>query len=383
MTTRTDTTRRFLVRRDDFRATRIRERPAPDAIDDAPQAGLDAGSARLSVDHFALTANNVTYAAYGDAMSYWDFFPTGEDGWGCIPVWGFGTVFASRCDGVAVGERFYGYFPMASDVVVVPSRVRAGGFVDAAAHRQPLHRLYNQYVRNSDDPMYDARREPLQMLYRPLFITSFAIDDWLLDGHLDGARAVLISSASSKTAYGLAWQLSRRRPDGPEVIGLTSARNRAFVEGLRCYDRVVTYDAYDAIDASLPVAYVDFAGDRALRAALHRHFDERMRVSLAVGASHVDASTPDEADRRLPGAKTTSFFAPAQIAKRSEEWGAAGFQQRFAAAWDAFVARVDAPDRPWIRVVDTRGAAAVESVYRALLDGRAAPDEGHIVSLAG
>jgi hypothetical protein len=66
-----------------------------------------------------LTSNNITYAAFGDAMSYWQFWPgTGDDpdgtAWGCIPVWGFGTVVQSLHPGVAVGERLYGYWPMAS-----------------------------------------------------------------------------------------------------------------------------------------------------------------------------------------------------------------------------------------------------------------------------
>ena len=361
-----------LVAHDDLHRLRLR------TLESRP---LAEGEVRLAVDAFALTANNITYASFGDAMSYWRFFPTDESGWGCIPVWGFGTVVESRCDDLAVGDRYYGYYPMATEVIVLPSRVRKTGFVDAAAHREPLHRLYNQYTANAGDPLYEVSREALQLLYRPLFITSFVIDDWLLDEHLDGARAVLISSASSKTAYGLAWQLSRRRPDGPEVIGLTSARNEAFVRALGCHDRVVRYDALASMDPTVPVAYVDFAGDRALRARVHRHFGDALRVSLAVGASHVDASTPGDADRDLPGAKTTFFFAPAQIRKRSEEWGADGFQQRFADAWQAFIARVGDANRPWLRVVEGDGPDAVESVYRALLEGRAAPDEGHVVSL--
>ena len=38
---------------------------------------------------------------------------------------------------------------------------------------------------------------------------------------------------------------------------------------------------------------------------------------------------------------------------------------------------------PWLRVVEGAGPQAVEAVYRALLDGTAAPQDGHIVSLAG
>ena len=347
----------FLVRRDDLRATRVRTGPAPD---------LDDGDVLMTVDRFALTANNVTYAAFGDAMSYWDFFPSNEEGWGRIPVWGFGTVVASRADGVAVGDRFYGYFPMATHLRVRPAKVRDGGFVDASTHREKLHPLYNQYVRNAADPLYDAGREEAQMLLRPLFITSFVIDDFLADHDWFGARAVLLSSASSKTAYGTAWQLSLRRPDGPEVIALTSKGNVAFVEGLGCYDRVVTYDAVASLPADLPVAYVDFAGDRELRSRLHHHFGDAMKQSLAVGSSHWDAERPADDGDALPGAKPTFFFAPAQIRKRSAEWGADGFQQRFAAAWHAFVARLADPARPWMTIVEQHGPDAVEQAYPRL-----------------
>jgi len=76
------------------------------------------GEVVLRIDNFAFTANNVTYAMFGDAMHYWDFFPTADAGWGVIPVWGFATVQESAVDGIAAGERFYGYFPMATCVIV-------------------------------------------------------------------------------------------------------------------------------------------------------------------------------------------------------------------------------------------------------------------------
>ncbi len=365
----------FLVRRDDLHVMRNRSMPLDAALAD--------GAVLMQVDGFAMTANNVTYAAFGDAMSYWDFFPSNEDGWGRIPVWGFATVLASTCEGIAIGERFYGYFPMSTHVVMQPQRVKNSGFVDGSLHREKLHPLYNQYTRNSADPLYDAKREDVQMLLRPLFITSFVIDDFLADNDFFGARAVMLSSASSKTAYGLAWQLSLRRPDGPEVIALTSPGNVRFVEGLGCYDRVVTYDAITSLSSELPVVYVDFAGDRVLRAKLHRHFRDAMRYSCAVGSSHWDAerASGDDAGEPLPGAKPTFFFAPAQIKKRSAEWGAEGFQRRFADAWHAFTARVVDPAKPWMNVTHGEGAAAVEQVYRDLLEGRAKPDDGRIVSM--
>ena len=38
---------------------------------------LTAGQIRLRVDRFALTSNNLSYAAAGDTMGYWAFFPSG------------------------------------------------------------------------------------------------------------------------------------------------------------------------------------------------------------------------------------------------------------------------------------------------------------------
>ena len=96
------------VRRDAL--TEVRQAPTHDAP-------LGPGGARLRVDRFGLTTNNVTYAVFGDTMRYWDFFPVGT-GWGCIPVWGFAEVVDSTADACVVGERVYGYLPMASDLVV-------------------------------------------------------------------------------------------------------------------------------------------------------------------------------------------------------------------------------------------------------------------------
>lgn len=361
----------FLVDRNDLASTRVR-------ADDA--GPLERGRVLIRVDRFALTANNVTYAAFGDAMSYWSFFPSGEDRWGCIPVWGFGTVVASGCEDVEPGQRFYGYYPMASHVVVQPTRVKPRGFVDGVAHREPLPALYNQYVATTADPLYDASREGATALLRPLFITSFALDDHLADHGFFGAEAVIVSSASSKTAYGFAWQLASRAPDRPEIVGLTSAGNADFVASLGLHDRVIAYDAIEMLDPATPVTYVDFAGDHALRAALHAQYGDAMRASIVVGASHVESLRGSREAMPLPGAKPTFFFAPAQIAKRIDEWGAAGFEARFADAWHRFTDRVVDPARPWMRVVEEHGADAVERAYRDLLSGRAAPDEGRVLS---
>ena len=51
-----------------------------------------------SLGELAMTKMTVTYAVFGTAMRYWDFFPTGDPDWGCVPVWGFAEVVASTAE---------------------------------------------------------------------------------------------------------------------------------------------------------------------------------------------------------------------------------------------------------------------------------------------
>src|SRR5436190_14089171 len=225
----------FLVKRDDLRECRIAESEAPE---------LEPGHALLRVDTFGLTANNVTYAVMGEAMSYWDFFPA-EDGWGRVPMWGFAEVEQSEAEGVEPGARLYGYVPPSSHLIVMPADADEHGFVDAAPHRAALPSTYQRYLLTDADPFHRADTEEMQMLLRPLFFTSFLIDDQLADDGLVARGPIVISSASSKTAIAAAFMLSQR--DGVDLVALTSPRSAEFVEGLEIYDRTVTYDAIDSL----------------------------------------------------------------------------------------------------------------------------------------
>jgi hypothetical protein len=352
----------FLVRKDALHETRV-------APVDTPQLG--AGQVLAAVDRFAFTANNVTYAVFGEMMQYWHFWPAPE-GWGRIPVWGFADVVRSAHPGVPVGERLFGYWPMSTHAVLEPTAVTAGGFADATAHRQHLHALYNSYTRVAGDPGYDPAHEDQQMLLRVLFLTSFLIDDFLADNDFFGARAVVIGSASSKTGLALAHCLHANRRGRVEVVGLTSPRNRGFVEGLGCYDRVVAYDEVASLPKT-PSVFVDMAGDAGVVRAVHEHFGDALKYSCVVGATHWDNVSMGQA---LPGPSPTLFFAPDQVAKRTKDWGADGLQQKMGAAWTAFLP----PSSRWIRVVRSAGPEAVARVYQEVLAGRATPDEGHVLS---
>jgi len=355
------------VRQDQLATTRLATREAAPL---APQ------QVRVRIDAFALTSNNITYAAFGHAMNYWQFFPTGEEGWGIVPVWGFGTVVQSLHPGVAVGERLYGYWPMASEAVLQPDRITAAGFSDAAPHRSALHALYNQYLRTNADPFYAPGGEDVLALLRPLFMTSWLIDDFMADNAFFGARTLLLSSASSKTAYGTAFCLAQR--EGIEVVGLTSAANRAFCESLGCYTRVLAYDELERVPADAACVYIDFAGNAAFRRRVHERFAQ-LKYSCSIGGTHVDQLG---GAKDLPGPRPTLFFAPAQARKRQGDWGPKELGVRLAQAWREFSTRVTAPGAPWMKVEHHRGAAPVQAAYAQVLAGRGDPRTGHMLSLA-
>ena len=353
---------------------------------DAPAArALADGEARLAVDTIALTANNITYAAFGEAMKYWQFFPSSDPSLGCLPVWGFANVIESQVDGLAIGRRIWGYYPAGTHLVVKPKKVSAAGFVDGAEHRQALALVYNQYVFCDADPGWKPEHEGLQAVLRPLFITSFLIDDFLADNDFFGAEQLLLSSASSKTALGTAYCLSLRRgtPGAPKIIGLTSPGNAGFVRSLGCYDDVRLYGEVASLPAQVPSVYVDFAGNADLRRTVHTHFAETLTFSSAIGGTHWEHLAHQGGGSDLPGPRPTLFFAPTQVKKRRapppEGWGGAELQRRLAAAWIDFINQVS--QHGWVQIVQRPGPEQVLQTYRDMLAGSADPAQGLMLSL--
>ncbi|OYU69207.1 MAG: hypothetical protein CFE28_03840 [Alphaproteobacteria bacterium PA2] len=343
-----------LITRSDLRKIEIRSQAQPGAAD------LADGEVLLSVDSFSLTANNITYGAMGDSFGYWKFFPA-PDGLGRIPVWGFATVLASRSPDAEVGQRIFGYLPMSSHVVMRLVKTRTG-LVDSATHRAELPPTYNAYNLAPVDPLDDHRA-----LLRPLLMTSFLLDDFLSEDA--GLTALVLSSASSKTAMGLAW-FARQR--GMKVVGLTSAANRAALSDCGLYDQVVTYEDVDGLSLEGPVAYVDFAGNSALVGRVHGTLGDALTRSLIVGATHWEAP---RLGAGLTGPTPVLFFAPDQIRKRSAEWGPEVVQQKFETGLTGFVS-----GNPWLRLIHHAGPAGLVEAYGAVVEGRTAPQDGHIIT---
>ena len=326
---------------------------------------LAEGTARFAVERFALTANNVTYAAHGVDMRYWDFYPAPED-WGIVPVWGFARCSESLADGIAEGDRFYGYWPFADGAVLTPVKATPRGFVDGATHRVGLPPVYNGYARVTA-AMGD---EAAYALFRPLYLTSFLLDASLARA----AETLVISSASAKTALGLA-QSAKARGD-VRVVGLTAPRNRTFVAATGYYDHVAPYDDAAALNIGGSVAYADFAGDGALRAAIHTRFGDRLTRSLVIGDTHWEANGQTA---RLPGPRPEFFFAPTVLGEQIAALGQAGFDAAVEAGWTAFVAST----APWLRIAAIAGLDAAAAAWTRLAGGGIDPAVGLIVHPGG
>lgn len=356
----------FIVKKGELSETRFDEGPS------AASRSLEPGEVLLGVDCYAMTANNITYAVFGEMMNYWDFFPAPE-GWGRVPVWGFAEIVASAHPELSVGERLYGYLPMSTHLLVKADNVSAAGFVDVSAHRAERSIFYNQYSRVAADPTYDANREAEQMLVRPLFTTAFLIDQFLAASDFFGAEAVIVTSASSKTSFALAQQLAAREGHPVDVIGLTSPGNVEFVESLGCYDAVVVYDDIATLAPTRPTAMVDMAGNASVTCAVHAHLGDHLKHSLRVGGTHWTAVVGDEP---TAGPTPEFFFAPDHVGQRISEWGPQGFQDRVGKAWAAFLPSLG----EWIQVERSAGKEATQSVYLQTLAGKARPDRGYILS---
>lgn len=323
----------------------------------------------LAIEGFALTANNVSYAVLGERMGYWRFFPA-PPGHGCVPVWGHATVLASAHPDISVGERLYGFLPMASHALLVADRVRPDSLVDASPHRAGLPAVYQHYRRLPPGPA-DREAAALEAVLRPLYSTA-----WLLAelAAADPDAALILTSASSKTALATA-ALLRRRGSASRLIGLSS---RARVDGVRAtglYDAVLGYEEVDTVAAVCEGAAVlyDFAGEAQVRARLHAGLAERLRASWMIGLTHHEATATPKA---LPGPTPRIYFAPSHWQALAAELGARTLEARMAADWPILLDQA----RSWFRIRHGQGTASLIEVWGALVGGRLPADEAWVMT---
>jgi|CXWL01.1.fsa_nt_gi hypothetical protein len=352
----------FHISKTDLRDTRM--------ADVAPGALAD-GAARLRLDLFALTANNITYAAMGSGpLGYWDFFPAPE-GFGCPPVWGFATVVQSNAANVEPGARYYGYLPLSETLDVAPVKASARAFVDGAPHRAAKAPVYNQYINVAADPAYDSAFEPEQCLFRPLYATGWWAADCV---HQDRPRVVVMSSASSKTALATAHQL--RKLGDAQLVALTSARNADYVRATGLYHQTITYDDMSALNADGAATYLDFLGRDETIAAAHRALGANLKRSIQIGATDW-ADKPDGGFSprvALEGPKPEFFFVPTYAQGRMSA------QPELAAAMVGDLRAFYAASRALVSARHLVGADAIAQSWASLAAGDTPPREGLVLS---
>ncbi len=298
----------------------------------------------LEIDSFGFSANNITYAALGFKMGYWGFFPTENaahrdesTGFGIVPVWGFATVKASRHSDISEGEKVFGYLPMASHWVIKAGKVAPHGFSDVHEKRKSISPVYDQYLRCAADPGYNKNREAWQLNFRPLYMTSFVLDDYVAEKA--NSETLLLSSASSKTALGTAQLLKDQKASREacyKVVGLTSKANVDAVIALDCYDEVYSYDDLSAIGNETRYWLLDFAANGTLINNLAKQLGDRLSEVTLIGAT--DWKAQEKTNPKLLNAEI--FFAPARVKLRQNEWGHEAFLAKYANAWKHFAEKV-------------------------------------------
>lgn len=361
----------FQVLRNHFSRHRLITSPA---TEDMPSPG--AGEIVVRIERFSFTANNITYAAAGDQLGYWQFFPPSEDPddtWGIIPVWGFAEVVASNVDEVPVGDRLFGYFPTASYLTITPAGITDQRLLDGAPHRAKLPIAYNSYTRVSSEPGYDRANDDERMLLWPLYITSYCLWDQLQDNDWYGASQMVVLSASSKTSIGLAYAL-RGDDSAPPVSALTSEHNLELVRELGLYDQCLSYPALTEIDATKATVVVDMSGSGEILGQLHQHLGDNMVHCINVGLTHWSETQPGAGVNRD---RSEFFFAPSHIQKRIKDWG----PDEFARKTSAFIQNTATQSRQWLTLRKVSGLHNLEKVYPQVCEGRVPADEGLIIEL--
>ena len=212
---------------------------------------------------------------------------------------------------------------------------------------------------------------------RGLFLTSFLADEYLADARYFGASTVIIVSASSKTAMGLAQRLSTRKHNtGIRVLGLTSDSNTSFVRSTGFYDEVISYDNVGSLSSIQSVIVVDMAGNWRLIDDIHNLLEDQIKYSMSIGFSHHEGGAAPK-KRIIKGPEPKLFFAPGEVVRRAKEWGPAEYQKRAQSALDTFVKG----SCSWMTVKHFNGPEAVQSQWALVYGGKASPSLGIIASM--
>ena len=235
------------------------------------------------------------------------------------------------------------------------------------------------------------------MLYRPLFWTSFWCEDWIhASQYRGGASRILISSASAKTAFCLAYLIRKRGATlgngGPtrQVVGLTSRKNVEFTKRLGLYDYVLEYDAFEKADVMRESLqkwiYFDVAGNKDLNSKVLNHFVHAklgLVGAVALGLTNLSPSSKSDLAEKWTGNDSSQktlelFFMPEWLARRKKELSIGQITRLQKEAWTGLMEDC----RGWgITTRRVYGADNVKKAYEEVVRGGFPPNEGFIWSM--
>eukprot|EP00924_Labyrinthula_sp_SR-Ha-C_P002444 augustus_masked-scaffold_16-processed-gene-4.3-mRNA-1 protein AED:1.00 eAED:1.00 QI:0/-1/0/0/-1/1/1/0/377 len=358
----------LVIERKKITSVKLQQSPVPTS------KTLETNHILVKIDKYALTANVISYANAGESLSYFEFFPTSDQASAIVPVWGFADVVASKQEKIPVGTKIYGYFPMSSHLVLNPTNISARSFDDGREHRRNLPPVYNSYtICEENVGFYSKKHEELISILRPLYITSWLLADFCLYNNNFNGQNIIITSASSKTSFGMAFELQELKNKGEfsdcKVIGLTSRSNVEFVENLGLYDEVLDYGNIEKLSKENGSTIFDMSGNRVLLQDINLFLKDELKYICAIGNTHWDSGR-----KKVPGfefLKPIFFFAPSQIQLRTKEWSPSELWTRIDDSWNKFIGLVE--QQRLIEIEHIHGIHDIMQNYVELADGKVNP----------
>ncbi len=321
----------------------------------------------FEIERFSFTSNNITYAVVGEKIGYWNFFKADEPN-GIIPCWGYAKVVESKNNALKVGEEYYGYWPMANYLKVYPQNVKLFGFIDGTAHRKPLPPIYNYYVKKPES--FSDIQKGYYSILKPLFTTAYLNYTFLEEEKFFEADQILLTSASSKTALGIAYMLFlNKNSHGKKIIGLTSEKNKEFLNETGLYDQVISYENAVEIPAK-KTTMVDLGGNIELLLSLSSELNSNLKFTSLIGLA--DWKSAGDM-KQVPNSKF--FFAPDYATKLFQALGPDKANQLINDAQDRFTALV----QNWMKLEFVNFEAGIKDLYFDMLQGKIDPSKGYVV----
>ena len=215
------------------------------------------------------------------------------------------------------------------------------------------------------------------MLLRPLFFTSWLIDDQLADDGLTARGPIMISSASSKPAIAAAFQLARRQE--VELVGLSLGAQHKLCRGPEDLRPGRPLRPIDEPPERSPATFVDVAGDKS--SAPRRRLASREEPTSPT-VCRIEISSLGGVRcrcRNLPGPSPASFSAPDRVVEALE-------CDRGESAWRRRSPRLRTPSAESIEDSHEVGGSissfdALHSSCLAVLEGRMEAQRRHVTSL--